>query len=114
LAIQVESIKDQRLALRVEDSAEALSRTAAAVNIEDVGYVKFPRPTQFANVAVGGPILFGVLEPAFLITIDAGKFFDPGFERVCPENGFVVLTTKTYEFGANALVALVRVLKLGI
>src|SRR6266404_224555 len=114
LAIQIESIKDQRLALRVENSAEGLSRTAAAVNIEDVGDVEFPRAHQFANVAVGSQILLGVLEPALLIAIDGVKFFDPGFERVCEQNGFVVLATKAYEFSAKALVAMVRFLKLGI
>src|SRR5258708_11983720 len=106
LAIQIESIKDQRLALRVKDSAEGLARTAAAVNIEDVCNVKFPRAHQFANVAVGSQKLFGVLEPASLIAIDGVKFFDPGFERVCEQNGFVVLARKPYESRANVLLSL--------
>src|SRR5580692_5600046 len=52
LVVQVESVKYQRFALRVEYTPERFPRAAAAVHIEYVGDIKLSRAHQFANVPV--------------------------------------------------------------
>src|SRR6266852_370981 len=114
LTIQIESIKDERLTLRVKDSAEGFLRAAATINIENVRNIKLPRTHQFANVPVGSEILFRVFEPAFLNPVDGSKFANFCFERGGPQQYSFALGVKACEFGSNILIGLVRVLKLGV
>src|SRR5258708_37873030 len=67
LAIEVEGVKHERLALRVKDAAVGLARAAAAVDIVDIGDIELPRAHQLADIAVGREELLLTPEPALLI-----------------------------------------------
>src|ERR1700676_150964 len=52
LVIEVKSVKDQRFALSVKDTAKGLAGAAATVHIKDIRNIKLSCSHQFANVTV--------------------------------------------------------------
>src|ERR1700730_2622611 len=71
LVIKIKGIKDEGLALRVEDATEGLPRATTAIDIKNVRNVELSRAHQLTNVLVRSKVLLIVSELALHFAIDS-------------------------------------------
>ncbi len=98
LVIKVESVKNERFVLRIEDPPERLARSASAIHIKHIGDIEFARAHQFPDIAIGAKILFIVIEAAALILIGRGQFAQLRFERRGPQKCLAMFVPEIREF----------------
>src|ERR1700686_4241327 len=112
LAIEIKGVEDERFVLRVKHAAKSLTGAASAVDIEYVGDIQLARAHEFANVAVGGQILFVIFELAVLIASSGGKLIDLRFQRGEMQERTITVGAKAGEFRLKNLIGLFCVAQL--
>src|SRR5580704_19861 len=114
LPVQVKCIKNERLALRVEDATEWFSSATTAVHIEYISNVEIASAHQLADVPVGGKELARAVDLDLQLVIRCGKFIDLRFQRGKTQCPLVTIRPQANEFGLDRIIRMPRFLKLRV